>query len=80
MCPRKSWISSNSRDSDLHPGLAVAWETADEEILSLHQLDPVFPGLICLGAARRTAVVVACLVHGHHVVVAGPVVESCTMQ
>jgi hypothetical protein len=64
-------------DGDLHAGLAVAWEAADEVVGAASQRDAVVPGGERPGAPGRAARAVPRRAHGHHVVRPGVVPEHC---
>jgi hypothetical protein len=64
-------------DGDLHAGLAVAWEAADEVVGAAPQRDAVVPGGERPGALGRAARAVPRRAHGHHVVRPGVVPEHC---
>ena len=61
-------------DRDLHAGLAVAGEAADEVVGASAQRDAVLPGSVHPGSRAAT---VAGRAHRHHVVNRRVVVEHC---
>lgn len=64
-------------DGDLHAGLAVAGEAADEVVGAARQGDAVAARLVHLGTPRRAARLVPRRVHRHHVVRRRAVLEHC---
>lgn len=64
-------------DRDLHAGLAVAGEAADEVVGASAQRDAVLPGSVHPGAPGSRAATVAGRAHRHHVVNRRVVVEHC---
>jgi hypothetical protein len=70
--------ASRGGDSNLHAGLAVAWEAADEVVGAALQRDAVVPGGERPHALGRAAGLVPRRAHGHHVVRLGVVPERCT--
>lgn len=66
-------------DGNLHSRLAVASKTADEEVLTLHELDLIFSSLIHFGTSWGFARTIPCFVHSNHVVSCRAVVEHCKM-
>jgi hypothetical protein len=69
---------SGGGDTDLHAGLAVAGDAADEVVGAAGQRDAVVAGRVHLGTSRRRAAFVASRVHRHHVVRRRVVLEHCT--
>jgi hypothetical protein len=69
---------SGGGDGDLHAGLAVAGDAADEVVGAAGQRDAVVAGRVHLGTPRRRAAFVAGRVHRHHVVRRRVVLEHCT--
>lgn len=69
---------SGGGDGDLHAGLAVTGDAADEVVGAAGERDAVVAGLVHLGAPRRGAAFVAGRVHRHHVVRRRVVLEHCT--
>ncbi len=68
---------SGGGDGDLHAGLAVAGEAADEVVGAARQGDAVAARLVHLGTPRRAARLVPRRVHRHHVVRRRAVLEHC---
>ena len=69
--------SSRGGDGDLHAGLAVAGEAADEVVGAALERDAVVAGGERPDAPGRAARVVPRRAHGHHVVRLGVVLEHC---
>jgi hypothetical protein len=69
--------ASGGGDGDLHAGLAVTGEAADEVVGAALQRDAVVAGGERPGAPRRSARAVPRRAHGHHIVRLGAVLEHC---
>lgn len=68
-------IFSESIDGNLHAGLTVAGEIADEIALSFSQFYLIAAGFVHFGTRRSFAVGIPSLVHHHHVMNCWVVIE-----
>jgi hypothetical protein len=73
-------LISHGSDRNFHCRLAVARKAADEVVLTLDKLDPIFSGLIDFRSSWGRARIISRLVDSYHVVCCRTVVEHCKQK